>query len=246
MNETGNSAWILKKSYEIAYAVFRIAGSMDPAFAEHMKYTAMVLLGSAARENYAEATKITYSLQYLTRFAMDVNMMGMNNGELLLKEIERLASALGETWNHPATETEAHPAEEVDISDIFTDESAMPIRQNRQAIKPAKNNLEKAAEMKLPESNHNVEQVSEHGAENQSEENQEESGSGGLLKAAIRQSAILERIRQIGNCRIKDIEEILPDSSERTIRYDLQTLVEQNLIERVGAGGPSVFYRIRQ
>ena len=61
--------------------------------------------------------------------------------------------------------------------------------------------------------------------------------------SAIRQSAILERIRQFGNCRLKDIQEILPDSSERTIRYDLQALLEKNLIERIGNAGPSVFYR---
>lgn len=61
-----------------------------------------------------------------------------------------------------------------------------------------------------------------------------------------RQTAILDRIRQSGNCRIKDIQDLLPGCSERTIRYDLQSLIEQNLVERVGMGGPSVFYRIRQ
>jgi len=35
----------------------------------------------------------------------------------------------------------------------------------------------------------------------------------------------------------------LPNISERTIRYDLQTLLEQGLVERVGNAGPSVFYR---
>lgn len=65
------------------------------------------------------------------------------------------------------------------------------------------------------------------------------------IKAEVRQAAILERIRQSGNCRLKDIVEVLPDISERTIRYDLQFLVERNLVEKVGTGGPSVFYRIR-
>jgi len=65
------------------------------------------------------------------------------------------------------------------------------------------------------------------------------------VRSEIRQSAILERIRQSGNCRLKDIQEILPDTSERTIRYDLQSLVERNLVEKVGTGGPSVFYRVR-
>lgn len=67
-----------------------------------------------------------------------------------------------------------------------------------------------------------------------------------LEGSETRQTAILERIRQSGNCRLKDIQELLPDLSERTLRYDLQSLVERNSIERVGNGGPAVFYRIRQ
>ena len=65
-----------------------------------------------------------------------------------------------------------------------------------------------------------------------------------------RERIILEKIRQFGSlsgnksgCRLKDILEILPNSSERTIRYDLQTLVEQGVLERVGPGGPGTFYR---
>jgi len=61
--------------------------------------------------------------------------------------------------------------------------------------------------------------------------------------SAIRQNIILERIRQSGNCRLKEIQDVLPNTSERTIRYDLQTLLEQGLIERIGNAGPSVFYR---
>jgi len=39
---------------------------------------------------------------------------------------------------------------------------------------------------------------------------------------------------------------MLPDYTERTIRHGLQTLVERSSVERIGAGGPSVYYRIRQ
>jgi len=67
-----------------------------------------------------------------------------------------------------------------------------------------------------------------------------------IVKSGMRQIAILDRIRQSGNCRLRDIHEILPDCSERTIRYDLEDLLERNIIERIGNGGPSVFYRIRQ
>ena len=73
----------------------------------------------------------------------------------------------------------------------------------------------------------------------------EESGNESGNKAEIRQAAILERIRQTGNCRLGDIQAILPDSSERTIRYDLESLVQRNLVERLGAGGRSVYYRAK-
>ena len=45
---------------------------------------------------------------------------------------------------------------------------------------------------------------------------------GSSLKAEVRQSAILEEIRRIGNCRFADVQAILPETSERTIRYDLE------------------------
>jgi hypothetical protein len=61
-----------------------------------------------------------------------------------------------------------------------------------------------------------------------------------------RKNSIFERIRQLGNCRLKDVQDILPDVSERTIRYDLQTLVEQGVIERIGGGGPGTFYKVRE
>ena len=61
------------------------------------------------------------------------------------------------------------------------------------------------------------------------------------MKAEMRQSAILERIRQIGNCRFGDIQAILPETSERTIRYDLEALVQKGLVERLGTGGRSVY-----
>ena len=76
--------------------------------------------------------------------------------------------------------------------------------------------------------------------------NAQSGNSANALKSGNRQIAILDRIRQSGNCKLKEIQEILPDCSERTIRYDLEELIERNLVERIGSGGPSVSYRIRQ
>ena len=59
-----------------------------------------------------------------------------------------------------------------------------------------------------------------------------------------RQAKVIERIRQIGNCRLRDMEDYLPDVSERTLRYDLQDLMAKGKIERFG-GGPTMHYRLR-
>lgn len=59
-----------------------------------------------------------------------------------------------------------------------------------------------------------------------------------------RQSAIVNKIRQSGNCRMKEIQESFPGVSERTLRYDLQSLVFRGMLERIGNAGPATFYRI--
>ncbi|OGY97689.1 MAG: hypothetical protein A2855_00445 [Candidatus Liptonbacteria bacterium RIFCSPHIGHO2_01_FULL_57_28] len=66
------------------------------------------------------------------------------------------------------------------------------------------------------------------------------------IAASERQQRILERIRQSGNCRTRDLQEVLPDLSERTLRYDLQRLIEDGKIERGGGGGPASWYRIKE
>ena len=262
MNETGKNTWILKKSYEIAYAVFRIAATMDANFAGYMKNSAISLLGAASRDDYAEMEKTLSTLQYFTRFAMDVSMLGINNAEILLREMDRLDASLGEVKNEGYLPKISMRATEIDLSKVFTEEKAASVRQPiepiRQPAEVKKNNPAKIEAAKIEPAKVNpanpsdvirqevIRQREEGDESGKSESGKgEESGNGVMLNAAMRQSAILELIRQIGNCRVKDIEDILPGSSERTIRYDLQTLMEQNLVERVGAGGPSVYYRIR-
>jgi len=212
MQESGKNSWLLKKSYEIAYAAFRIAAKMsEREFAGYLKGAAISLLGAAAGDDHVSAKKRLVSLEYLIRFAMDVNIMGIVNGEIMLREIAGLDVAMTEAMIFTGNDlidngTGKAKNDEADIAGIFSEVDSVESPAIRQ------------------------DEIRQNG----------ESGN-----PAIRQAAILERIRQSGNCRIRDIQEVLPGSSERTIRYDLQTMVEQNLIERVGSGGPSVFYRIR-
>lgn len=73
-------------------------------------------------------------------------------------------------------------------------------------------------------------------------------GNGNGINSTIRQSAILEKIRQSdgGQAQLKDILAAFPDVSERTMRYDLQKLCAQGLLERIGNGGPGGYYLLKE
>ncbi len=47
-------------------------------------------------------------------------------------------------------------------------------------------------------------------------------------------------------CHIKDVIQSMPGISERTIRYDVQRLVDKGIIERIGTGGPNSFFRLKK
>ena len=198
-------------------------------FVPHLKSAAISVLGSVSGGDQIAATKSSVSLEYLIRFAMDVNIVGMANGEIMFREINGLKDSLTTLAGTNEDGAEAESSE-ADIADIFSKEDIRQkdaIRQESEPVMIRQNNP-----------------ANEFGNGGIGDSGNNDNGNASL-KAAIRQTAILERIRQTGNCRIKDIQEILPQCSERTIRYDLQDLLEKNLVERVGSGGPSVFYRLR-
>lgn len=60
-----------------------------------------------------------------------------------------------------------------------------------------------------------------------------------------RQSAILSFIRQLPNgCRMKDLIRSFSSVSERTLRNDLQILISERVIERIGSQGPNSYFRV--
>jgi hypothetical protein len=62
-------------------------------------------------------------------------------------------------------------------------------------------------------------------------------------RTIMRQSAILRRVRESGGlgCRLKELIEEFPQVSERTLRYDLERLINQGHVIRVGQGPVSTY-----
>ncbi len=64
------------------------------------------------------------------------------------------------------------------------------------------------------------------------------------LDQGERQSAILGFIQQLPNgCRMKDLIRGFSSVSERTLRNDLQTLISERVIERIGSQGPNSYFK---
>lgn len=219
--QSGKRQFALVKAYEISYAVFRVSAYItNTALKEHLERQALSLLDAATVENYAWVGTVARAIEYLVRFGGDVGLIHEANKETILFQLQSLVAGI-------AGPEKAATAEEVPLADIFAgSEPLFAGSRINAATNTAKRNTANGNEIKR--------QITESG-------NSEDEG----VSPEMRQSAILDKIRQSGNCRMKDIQEVLPDCSERTIRYDLQALVEKGAVERIGSGGPSIFYRIR-
>lgn len=228
MKETGKERFILTKAYEVAYALFRLTAQMqEKDFAEPLRASGTAMLSAAAAEDYATAERSLRMVECLVKFGGDVGMIGTQNVDVLTREIFALDAAIAERKTVAKTD-------EVNVAEIFSKPEVAPRsaeapRAEEPAIEPAPMRMEDFRVRTEPQP------VPRESREQQPRQQSNDS--------AVRQSAILARIRQSGNCRLKDIQDVLPNISERTIRYDLQTLVEQNLVERIGNAGPLVFYR---
>jgi hypothetical protein len=219
MKETGKERFILTKTYEVAYALFRLAAAMvEKDFAEQLRASGTALLSAAAAEDYSAAERSLRVMECLVKFGGDVGLIGTQNVDVLTREIFALDAAIAERKTVAKTD-------EVNVAEIF----ARPEAEFKNQEPPVRIHVEQAQEAEP-----NTEPAIRQSANDYV----------GRNDSAIRQEAIVNRIRQTGNCRLKDIQDVLPNISERTIRYDLQTLLERGLVERIGNAGPSVFYRL--
>ncbi len=229
MSEHNFSQLLSKKAYEISYALFRIAAAVKrPSFADHLENKGLSLIEETVAENYSGTRMVSRGIEYLLSFGADVDVVSRANAETIIQELKALDAATAEFEKSAKV-----PA--LDFDNVF---SKLPVSVKNGTAQDAR--VMVGVEQEVPA--HDYMFIGE---------NQNGSGNGGsngnhsLVKSAMRQSAILERIRQNGNCRLKEIQDILPETSERTIRYDLQNLLEQGLIERMGSGGPATFYKAR-
>src|SRR3989344_5771203 len=217
MSKTPATDFARKKAFELGYALFRAAAiAKSRSFAETLETKATALLDSVVSQDYETARATIKHIEYFIRFGTDAGLLHLHNAEIIIKEGSILYAAI-------AGLPEPAILQELNFDKFFSksplqDKTSVSATISAKPVKvPAKPELQE-----VDESN--------------------------PAKSAVRQSAIMDRLRQTENlpddkagCRFAELQELLPEVSERTLRYDLQSLADRGFIEKVG--GKPGFYR---
>ncbi len=205
-----------QKAYEICYAVFRLGDGIKNAdLRTRLEKAGLDLLEAGSLNNNLSLSNSLSLLEVLMNFSQGIGEISYLQSRVVLREIGNLNTA---------------------------------VRQNNSAI--AELNLEEFFQTPISTQNDN-ESISKSAMPMVVYNQEEETGQEAAViekdkeNAAMRKSAIIDIMRQVQNCRIKDLVAAFPGTSERTLRYDLQKFCEEGMIERVGPGGPGTYYQLK-
>ncbi len=230
--------FVKQKAREISYALIRVCFYIKRAdLRSRLDFLAIELLENSARasvdtlnsENLNKALSTISVLDGLVRLAHSIYEIEPINATLLVRELDGLNTAIRQSGNQTDALGQLPNLENLFSKALVTKE-AESVKQNS-----------------MPEEIKLSTEVFSEPFKELKEERIVNSNNGNGINTAIRQAAIVNRVKS-GNgsgCRLKDLIAEFSDVSERTLRYDLQRLCERGLIERVGNGGPASYYVYR-
>lgn len=260
MEQKYSTEFFLHRSFEVVWAAFRVAGVCGrDSFRE--------LLEKRALSFFSEKTDETLQLfEQTITLGYRIGDIAPQNAKVLLREINHLRTQMSEGGKK--SDKSGNAIYTVDISDTF---SSIPKRQesgnNNESGKSLASPLDDIMQQIEKGFNTNTdESLATFGNDEKQEEIpqneqkeqkslatsgkvwQQKSGnaSGGSGNHIERKQAILAVLKEKKLCHMSDIIGALPGVSDRTLRYDVKSLIEKNLVERVGSGGPHSFIRLRQ
>lgn len=208
--------FVNQKAQEISYALLRLAPYVRKIeLRQRVERLAFQLLEDAASENFEQGLKVIAGLESLVSVGKALYEIEPVNAKVILGELNLLKSAMRQAAGLNESLDELPRLEEF-FSKVPTVVDVVDGDQLQNQAIP-----DDMRQQELPQSNG--------------------------FAATIRQSAIIEKIRQSANRQIqlKDLIAAFPEVSERTMRYDLQKLCLQGLIERIGNGGPASYYALK-
>lgn len=225
MSQQSFEEFLIKKAYEVGYAVFRLTGTLEARqeLRTSLEANATRLLEEAVRGNMNAVSRHARVLEYMLRLGGDTGALHTNHVNLVINELANLES------------------------DIAGQQFNLQVNMQNEIQSAIQNINQSASQSAIADYGPESEVIiDENGLENSQEDSLENSEDNGE-----RQDAILQFIMQSGHkgCRFKDIfdglQYKLGDAGERTVRYDLQELIKRGVIEKYGPGGAYTYYRAK-
>ncbi|OGY67342.1 MAG: hypothetical protein A3I24_01820 [Candidatus Harrisonbacteria bacterium RIFCSPLOWO2_02_FULL_41_13b] len=225
--------FIDQKSQQISLALIRISVQVRRQdLRSRLERMAFQLLEDVAGDQFEFALNDIEIIKSLSELGKDIYQIEPINAKIIAKELGILESAIRQNFGINSGN--------VDIGDIFSKSLAIPepYSGNQKAdaassiLEPILNTADSAAD--FGQNNHS-----------QSSNSHSSNGNGNGINSTIRQSAIIDIIRQSKKIGLKDVLAAFPDVSERTLRYDLQKLCIQGVLDRIGNGGPATYYTLK-
>ncbi|MDO8664055.1 MAG: hypothetical protein Q7K44_00665 [Candidatus Liptonbacteria bacterium] len=251
MTKTIQEDFLYKKVYEFSYATFSIASSAkNKQIAELLESKAVSLLDSILIADYEKTKNLVYSIITLTGLLVDSGNLHPVNREVLIRESERINLAI-EALPKAKRET----LSDLNLNKIFS-KTVLPINPVRSSPPLGPFGARSRAGAT---SNGIKRQIADKPIEYAIQSEVADKGFADEIadKSETRQSAIIEKLGQTENlsaqaglpadkvgCRLNELQAIFPDVSERTLRYDLESLISRGLVERLGSRRNS-FYKIK-
>ena len=232
-----------KKAYEIAYALFRIAGIVrNERIAEYLESGALKHLRAVISELRALSEHVAElfgkaRLPELARFSFSGKEVLPAKESGTLQDIKISLDNINKQIEILSEESQIIDDSSTDGFQLIAEDVLARQSNYKEPIKEEKR-LGLKIERQAP-------------AVIATEAATEEDPKVNIFNGETRQMAIYELIRQFGKesgngCRMRDLQEGFSGVSERTIRYDLEKLIEMGLIERAGQSGPSTYYRVKK
>lgn len=198
----------------------------------------------------AKDMKSLDGLEEIVRFGAQIRDIGQVNANVLLREIGILRAAILELAD--TQRKQLAPAKTPESAPLIEEIFAKPPMRVSDLLEAIKKGINKEISEEVNENKVKIVDDKSLAREIKSpaRDTQSLASDKSRFEAAIgfkeRNDIIMQILTKRSLCHMKDLVGALPNISERTVRYDVQRLVDKGVIERVGTGGPNSFFRMKK
>jgi len=230
---------VLILTYELAYLVFRVAGQLEQNdLKKTMKAKAVFVLDLVLSGKKDLLGEEIFKLKIYSSFINDAGLISFSSFSSLMEKLRKMEEELEKiSFEFKEEEKEVEkPSFYLGIEDILKNEG-----------KEREKNSGLASVLRKEGDDYFSKNINVSSANSSAVRQDIEFGNNSaniIDDNASRKKNVFEEIKSRKICFLKDLMDVFPDYKERTIRYNLENLVKERKVEKVGTSGPGTFYRV--